>query len=122
MIVRRPVPDSHRTLLAHGVPAVLARVYAARGIVDARELDHSLAALPDFGRLANIDAAAARLALAIERHERIVVVADYDADGATACAVAVRGLQAMGAEVGFLVPNRFEFGYGLTPEIVAVAA
>ena len=122
MIVRRPVPDSHRTLLAHGVPAVLARVYAARGIVDARELDHSLAALPDFGRLANIDAAAGRLALAIERHERIVVVADYDADGATACAVAVRGLQAMGAEVGFLVPNRFEFGYGLTPEIVAVAA
>jgi len=122
MIVRRPVPDSHRALLSHGVPPVLARLYAARGIVDARELDHSLAALPDFGRLANIDAAAERLALAIERHERILIVADYDADGATACAVAVRGLRAMGAEVAFLVPNRFEFGYGLTPEIVAVAA
>jgi single-stranded-DNA-specific exonuclease len=121
MIVRRPVPDSHRALLAHGVPPVLARVYAARGIVDARELDHSLAALPDFGRLANIGVAVARLVQAIERHERIVVVADYDADGATACAVAVRGLRAMGADVDFLVPNRFEFGYGLTPEIVAVA-
>ena len=69
-----------------------------------------------------IDAAAARLADAIARRERIVIVADYDADGATACAVAVRGLAAMGAVVDFLVPNRFEYGYGLTPEIVGVAA
>jgi single-stranded-DNA-specific exonuclease len=104
------------------MPPVLARVYAARGIVDARELDHSLAALPDFGQLANIDAAAARLADAIERQQRILVVADYDADGATGCAVAIRGLRAMGGVADFLVPNRFEFGYGLTPEIVAVAA
>jgi len=122
MIVRRPVPESHRSLLAHGLAPVLARVYAARGIADTRELDHSLAALPDFEGLANIDAAAARLAQAIARRERVLVVADYDADGATACAVAVRGLRVMGADVDFLVPNRFEFGYGLTPEIVAVAA
>ena len=52
----------------------------------------------------------------------MLIVADYDADGATACAVGVRGLRAMGADVDFLVPNRFEFGYGLTPEIVALAA
>jgi single-stranded-DNA-specific exonuclease len=122
MIVRRPVPDSHRLLQAAGVSPVLARIYAARGIGDAAQLDHSLASLPDFGRLANVDAAAGRLAQAIERCERIVIVADYDADGATACAVGVRGLRAMGADVDFLVPNRFEFGYGLTPEIVAVAA
>src|SRR5437667_370772 len=64
----------------------------------------------------------ARLAAAIERHERLLIVADYDADGATACAVGVRGLRAMGARVDYLVPNRFEFGYGLTPEIVALAA
>jgi single-stranded-DNA-specific exonuclease len=122
MIVRRAIPDAHRSLLAHGLPPVLARIYAARGIADPRELDHSLAALPDFAPMANIDVAAARLAGAIERHERILVVADYDADGATACAVALLGLRAMGADVDFLVPNRFEFGYGLTPEIVAVAA
>ena len=52
----------------------------------------------------------------------MLIVADYDADGATACAIGVRGLRAMGAQVDFLVPNRFEFGYGLTPEIVALAA
>ena len=122
MIVRRLVPEAHRALLATGIPPVLARVYAARGIVDAAELDCSLRMLPGFDGLANIDAAARRLVQAIERQEKIVVVADYDADGATACAVAVRGLRAMGAHVDFLVPNRFEFGYGLTPEIVAVAA
>ncbi|MGE5171080.1 MAG: single-stranded-DNA-specific exonuclease RecJ [Rudaea sp.] len=122
MIVRRIVPDAHRALLASGISPVLARIYAARGIVDAAELDCSLHALPGFDRLANIDAAALRLAGAIERQEKIIVVADYDADGATACAVAVRGLRALGAHVDFLVPNRFEFGYGLTPEIVAVAA
>ena len=121
MIVRRAIPDAHRSLLAHGVPPILARIYAARGIADPRELDHSLTALPAFASMANIDVAASRLAGAIERRERILVVADYDADGATACAVALLGLRAMGADVDFLVPNRFEFGYGLTPEIVAVA-
>src|SRR5207249_72219 len=108
--------------VAAGIAPVLARVYAARGIVDAAELDHSLRSLPDFARLANIEAATERLARAIARSERIVIVGDYDADGATACAVGVRGLRGMGADVDFLVPNRFEFGYGLTPEIVAVAA
>ena len=122
MIVRRPVPDSHRALLATGIAPVLARIYATRGILRAAELDYSLSSLPDFARFANIDAAANRLADAISRHEPILIVADYDADGATACAVGVRGLRAMGADVDFLVPNRFEFGYGLTPEIVAVAA
>jgi len=122
MIVRRPVPDSQHALLATGLSPVLARIYAARGIVAAAELDYSLASLPDFGRLTNIEAAAGRLAQAIDRHEPILIVADYDADGATACAVGIRGLRAMGADVDFLVPNRFEFGYGLTPEIVAVAA
>jgi single-stranded-DNA-specific exonuclease len=121
MIVRREIPDTHRALAALGVPPVLARVYAARGVHSGAELDHSLTALPDFRQLANADAAAERLARAIARDERILVVADYDADGATACAVAVRGLRALGARGDFLVPNRFEYGYGLTPEIVAVA-
>lgn len=121
MIVRRLVPDSHRALVQAGLAPVLARIYAARGITSAAELDHSLNALPDFTRLANIGAAAERLAHAIAHRQQVLVIADYDADGATACAVAVRGLRAMGANVDFLVPNRFEFGYGLTPEIVAVA-
>jgi len=121
-IVRRAVPPLPPSLVEAGVAPVLARIYAARGIVDAAELDHSLAALPDFATFSGIEAAATRLADAIARRERIVIVADYDADGATACAVGVRGLRAMGADVTFLVPNRFEFGYGLSPEIVAVAA
>jgi len=122
MIVRRPVPASYAALVDAGLPPVLARIYAARGVVAPSELDHSLKVLPDFARFANIDAAAARLAQAIVAREKILIVGDYDADGATACAVGVRGLRAMGADVDFLVPNRFEFGYGLTPEIVAVAA
>jgi len=121
-IVRRDVPDSARGLIAAGLPPVLARIYAARGITGAAELDHALAALPGFASLKSIDAAAARLARAIAQRERIVIVADYDADGATACAVGVLGLRALGADVTFVVPNRFEFGYGLTPEIVALAA
>ena len=122
IITRRAVPDTAQTLVAAGLAPVLARIYAARGIASVAELDHSLAALPDFASLMNVDRAADRLATAIARRERILIVADYDADGATACAVGIRGLRMMGADVEFLVPNRFEFGYGLTPEIVAVAA
>ena len=121
-IVRRAVPASMHVLVDGGISHVLARVYAARGIESLAELDTGTRALPHFGTLANIDAATERLARAIERRERILIVADYDADGATACAVGLRGLRAMGAEVDFIVPNRFEFGYGLTPEIVALAA
>ncbi|MFP3741140.1 DHH family phosphoesterase, partial [Burkholderia sp. SIMBA_019] len=62
------------------------------------------------------------LADALEQKRRMLVVADYDCDGATACAVAVRGLRMFGAQIDYLVPNRFEYGYGLTPEIAALAA
>ncbi|MBS0327166.1 MAG: single-stranded-DNA-specific exonuclease RecJ [Proteobacteria bacterium] len=123
IIVRRETPGAAAAALAAaGLPPVLARIYAARGITSPAELDCGLAALPPFGAMLGIDRAAERLARAITRRERIVIVADYDADGATACAVGIRGLRALGAEADFLVPNRFEFGYGLTPEIVAVAA
>jgi single-stranded-DNA-specific exonuclease len=104
------------------VHPVLARVFAARGVASADELGCELKALPRFDTMKGIAAAAARLADAILHRDKVVVVADYDADGATACAVAVRGLSALGAVVDFLVPNRFEYGYGLTPEIVAQAA
>jgi single-stranded-DNA-specific exonuclease len=121
-IVRRPVPEIAAALAASGIAPVLARIFAARGVRSAAELDLELGKLPSWKALKGIDAAAARLAAAIERRERLLIVADYDADGATACAVGVRGLRAMGARVDFLVPNRFQFGYGLTPEIVALAA
>jgi single-stranded-DNA-specific exonuclease len=121
-IVRRPIPATAATLAAAGVPPVLARIFAARGVVAPDELATDLSGLPSHTTMKGIGAAAARLADAIQRRERIVIVADYDADGATACAVAVRGLAALGADVGFMVPNRFDFGYGLTPEIVAQVA
>lgn len=121
-IVRRTIPSDAGRLGADLHP-VLARVYAARGIESPGELDTSAAALENFSALGGIDAAVEILADALARAQRILIVGDYDADGATSTAVMVRGLTAMGAsQVDYLVPNRFEFGYGLSPEIVAVAA
>ena len=120
-IVRREVPGTAAALEASGIDPVLARLYASRGVRDAGELDLSLAGLPPPSLMMGIDAAAERLARAIGARERVVIVADYDADGATACAIGMRALAGMGADVRFLVPNRFEHGYGLTPEIVALA-
>ena len=120
--MRRAVPDTARALVAAGLTPLFARIYAARGVNDATDLEHELARLPEWSGLMGIRDAAVRLAEGIARNESMLIVADYDADGATACAVGVRGLRAMGAHVDFLVPNRFEFGYGLTPEIVALAA
>jgi single-stranded-DNA-specific exonuclease len=121
-IVRRSVPDAVSALAAAGLSPVLSRIYAARGVRSVAELGDDLSLLPSWRSLRGIDAAAARLADAIQREEPLLIVADYDADGATACAVGMRGLAALGAKVEYLVPNRFEFGYGLTPEIVALAA
>ncbi len=109
--------------LGEGLHPVLRRVYAARGVVSAAELEDGLDRLEPACDLRGIDAAVDRLAEAVVEGRRILVVGDFDADGATSCALAVRALRAMGAvDPGYLVPNRFEFGYGLTPEIVEVAA
>jgi single-stranded-DNA-specific exonuclease len=105
-----------------GVHPVLARLYAARGLTDIRELNSEFAALLPPSGLRQVDAAAVFLADAIAARKKLVIVADYDCDGATACAVALRGLAALGARVDHIVPNRFEYGYGLTPEIVALTA
>jgi single-stranded-DNA-specific exonuclease len=107
-------------LRQQGVHPVLARLYAARGLADVAELSSELVALIAPAGLLHIDGAASYLADAIGASKKLVVVADYDCDGATACAVALRGLRMMGAQVDFIVPNRFEYGYGLTPEIVAL--
>ncbi|MBW9332283.1 single-stranded-DNA-specific exonuclease RecJ [Herbaspirillum sp. RU 5E] len=105
-------------LIAEGVHPVLARVYAARGLSTARELASELNALIAPSGLLHIEAAASYLADAIAQRKKLVIVADYDCDGATACAVGLRGLRLLGAQVDYIVPNRFEYGYGLTPEIV----
>jgi single-stranded-DNA-specific exonuclease len=104
------------------VHPVLRRVYSARGLLNNADLDLSLDRLLPIGSLQGVDAAANLLA-AHRTAGRVLVVGDFDADGATSTALVVRGLRAMGfAHVDFLVPNRFRFGYGLTPEIVALAA
>jgi len=122
-IVERPWSrEAHRALLGAGVHPVLARLFAARRIHAAGELSQDAARLLAPAQLARCEEAAAFLADAIAGGRRILIVADYDADGATACAVGVRALAAMGAKVDYLVPNRFEMGYGLTPELVDAAA
>jgi len=122
-IITRSYPqDTARALAATGISPLLARIYAARGINDAAQLETGLDCLLPFTRLKNAQQMAALLADAIAQDKKMLIVADYDADGATACAVALRGLRAFGARVDYIVPNRFEYGYGLTPEIVKLAA
>ncbi|HEY5929098.1 MAG TPA: DHH family phosphoesterase, partial [Burkholderiales bacterium] len=122
-IVTRDVPQSaFEQLVATGMPAVLARIYAARGVAQPSQLDTSLAGLLPMSSLQHCVNMSALLADAIAAEKRLLIVADYDADGATACAVGINALRAFGANVDYLVPNRFEYGYGLTPEIVRQAA
>ncbi|HHM04895.1 MAG TPA: single-stranded-DNA-specific exonuclease RecJ [Gammaproteobacteria bacterium] len=121
VIIRRPAGDSE-LILPDDVHPVLRRIYASRAVSHPRELDCSLRQLLPFTQLKGMDAAVAVLARALRDRQRILIVGDFDADGATATAVAVRALRAMGAaHVDFLVPNRFDYGYGLTPEIVVAA-
>jgi single-stranded-DNA-specific exonuclease len=121
-ILSRPlVTDPER--LPPDLPSVLKRVYAARAIESAGDLDYALDNLLPPDRLGGLEQAVDLLAEAVEASWRILVVGDFDADGATSCALCLRALRGMGAaSVDYLVPNRFEYGYGLTPEIVAVAA
>ncbi|WP_311969059.1 single-stranded-DNA-specific exonuclease RecJ [Pseudomonas baltica] len=116
----RPLPATLPFL--GDLPPLLTRLYAARGVSSEAELDKSLARLIPFQQLKGIDAAVALLVTALEQRQRILIVGDFDADGATASTVGVLGLRLLGAaHVDYLVPSRFKFGYGLTPEIVAVA-
>lgn len=119
-VVRRAAAAG--VLLAPGLHPVLTRAYAARGVRSAEELDISLSRLLPVGTLEGIPAAV-DLLLAHRTGGRVLVIGDFDADGATSSALVVRSLRRLGfSSVDFLVPNRFEFGYGLTPEIVALAA
>lgn len=116
----RPLPAQLPDL--GNLPPLLTRLYAARGVRSAAELEKGLARLIPYQQLKGIEAAVELLQQAIAQQQRVLIVGDFDADGATASAVAVLGLRALGlAQVDYLVPNRFTYGYGLTPEIVEVA-
>ncbi|HEU4458795.1 MAG TPA: single-stranded-DNA-specific exonuclease RecJ [Methylibium sp.] len=122
--VRDVPPRTVWALEQAGVHPLLARLFAARGITTADDLDDGFARLLPPSQLLGAEAAARLLADAIEQHRPIVVVADYDCDGATACAVALRGLARLGAaehRLAYVVPDRRRHGYGLTPAIVDLA-
>ncbi|AUQ24157.1 single-stranded-DNA-specific exonuclease RecJ [Dickeya zeae] len=117
---RRPVTE---TELPDSLPALLRRLYAQRGVRQAQELERSLRGLLDYRLLSGIAQAVDVLCRALAEERRIVIVGDFDADGATSTALTVLALRSMGGrEVQYLVPNRFEDGYGLSPEVVAQAA
>ena len=121
-ITTRPYAQTdYERLTQHGLSPLLARIYAARDVTDPKQLEVQLAALLPIAQLKNAALMAVQLADAIAAQKRLLIVADYDADGATACAVGLRALRDFGAMIDFLVPNRFEYGYGLTPEIVRLA-
>ena len=121
-ITARSVPaETVAGLVRHGVHPLLARIYAARGVTTPQQIACDFDHLASPGSMLNLEVMARLLADAVAARKRLLIVADYDADGATACAVGVRALTAFGAAVEYLVPNRFEYGYGLTPEIVKLA-
>jgi single-stranded-DNA-specific exonuclease len=124
LTLRDAPPRTVWALEQAGVHPLLARLFAARGVRDVAELDDALGHLLPPVALHGAAAAAVLLADTIAARGRIVVVADYDCDGATACAVALRGLVLLGAQpgtVGYVVPDRAVHGYGLTPAIVDLA-
>lgn len=119
-IKQRPLPT--HTIDLPNVPDLLKRIYAARGITNEAQLDKQLQTLLPFTSLKGINEACVRLETALRAQQRILIIGDFDADGATSTALAITALRAFGAKhVEYLVPNRFEFGYGLTPGIVEVA-
>lgn len=119
-ITERKLPKDKNSSLS--CAKLLERIYLTRGVIDDSQLDKSLQALHPFTALRDYDKACSRLEIALRQKQRILIIGDFDADGATSTALAMSALKIMGAsDVNFLVPNRFEFGYGLTSAIVEVA-
>ena len=122
IVQRKAQPKVVQQLEASGISALMARLLSVRGVSDVTQISANLSHLLPPQTLTHSASMARLLADAIQANKKLLVIGDYDADGATATAVAIKGLRAFGAKVEFLVPNRFEYGYGLTPEIVALAA
>jgi single-stranded-DNA-specific exonuclease len=120
-VVERGLPDAAALAAFTDVDPLMARVFVTRGVMSPEELDYGLSRLAPVSKLRNVEAA---VDLLLEKRDgKITIVGDFDVDGATSTALVIRCLRAFGfADVDYLVPNRFEFGYGLTPEIVRIAA
>src|SRR3990167_6377794 len=119
-ITRRTPPDSHQ--FSGAVHPALKRIYASRGVLNDEQIDRSLKHLFPAQLLKGLPQALDLLVDALQQQKKILIVGDFDADGATSSALSVLALRALGAQhVDYLVPNRFKYGYGLTPEIVEVA-
>tara|TARA_B110000971_G_scaffold211522_1_gene239910 strand:- start:1177 stop:2874 length:1698 start_codon:yes stop_codon:yes gene_type:complete len=114
--------DVSEGLINFGLHPKLAMLYSARGIKSHNNISYELESLIPPASLLSANSAAKFLATHIDKKNKIIIIGDYDADGATASACGVLGLKKFGADVSFIVPNRFKFGYGLTPEIVELAA
>ena len=118
-IVRRTASNVTLKFIHH---ELLQHIYEARGVTDVAQLEYSLSQLLPYESMLGIKAAVKILVDALKQQQRILIVADFDADGATSCAMMMRALKMLGAQnIDYLVPNRFSYGYGLTPEIVALA-
>ncbi len=114
-----PRPKSKKKSHLENLPPILKQIFSTRGITENEQLERTLAKLPSPWLLSGIEKMVGHLITAIDQQQKITIVADFDADGATSCAVAIKGLELLGASsVSFVVPNRFEYGYGLTVEIV----
>ena len=119
-IIERSIGDVSNSLAS--LHPVIGRIYAGRGVSELSELDKGLETLLPDGAMLGIDAGVTRLVSALQRQESILIVGDFDCDGATSTTTALLALRAFGFnQVDYLVPNRFEYGYGLSPEIVEVA-
>ncbi|MCF6251174.1 MAG: single-stranded-DNA-specific exonuclease RecJ [Methylococcaceae bacterium] len=115
------VPRPKRKKKSHlkDIDPILSKIFAARGITENEQLERTLVKLPSPWLLSGMETMVEHLITAIDQQQKITIVADFDADGATSCVVAMKGLELLGAsKVSYVVPNRFEYGYGLTPEIV----
>lgn len=122
-VIKRRTVDLSQARFETSLPPVLERIYLARGIVEDELLQMRLDRLHKPETFKGLDDAISLLVEAFYQQQRVLIIGDFDADGATSCALSVLALQAMGLQsVDYLVPNRFDYGYGLTPEIVAVAA
>ena len=121
MIIKQRILNNTQSILSD-LPPLLKRIYSARGIQSSSELTKELNKLAPFSLLKGIDQAVSLLISAIKEKQSIVIIGDYDSDGATATALAVEGLTLLGADnINYLIPNRFDFGYGLSSEIVKLA-
>jgi len=114
-----PRPKSKKKSHLKGIDSVIETIFLARGITENEQLERTLSKLPSPWLLSGMEVMVEHIITAIETQQNISIVADFDADGATSCVVAIKGLELLGAkQVSYVVPNRFEYGYGLTPEIV----